>query len=372
MSVLGRLRDIPGRVDALLQPIRASLLYRAWQRYGAVRGNVLAGGIAYFAFFSVFPALAIGFTLFALVLGNQEDLQAQLVHYINSSLGSTVISYHSGQGGVVSIEQLVQPGLLTTTGVVGVVTLVFTGLGWVGALRDGIQVVFAARNEVNFVVVKLFDVVLFLAAGLAVLTSVVVSVAVNVASGQVLDLLGITRNEVTGWSVSILGQIVLVVLDTAIFTLLFHRLCGVDVPWRDVAGGAFVAAVGFSVLKLFATELLQAVSRNRFLASFGVIVGLLVWMNLVARLVLVGAAWSATVAEDRGHLTPHPLALVGVQSDPEPAEPTPEPHERRGHERLLLVAGFAAGALTGRVLDRVGRSRRRRRRTRGERDDDSA
>jgi membrane protein len=188
----------------------------------------------------------------------------------------------------------------------------------------------------------------------------------------VLDLLGITRNEVTGWSVSILGQIVLVVLDTAIFTLLFHRLCGVDVPWRDVAGGAFVAAVGFSVLKLFATELLQAVSRNRFLASFGVIVGLLVWMNLVARLVLVGAAWSATVAEDRGHLTPHPLALVGVQSDPEPAEPTPEPHERRGHERLLLVAGFAAGALTGRVLDRVGRSRRRRRRTRGERDDDSA
>src|SRR3954470_17534918 len=79
VSALDRLRDVPGRVDAWLQPLPATLPYRAWQRYGAVRGNVLAGGIAYFAFFSVFPALAIGFTVFALVLGNQLDLQAQLV-----------------------------------------------------------------------------------------------------------------------------------------------------------------------------------------------------------------------------------------------------------------------------------------------------
>jgi membrane protein len=360
MSVLDRLRDVPGRVDARLQPLRATLPYRAWQRYGAVRGNVLAGGIAYFAFFSVFPALAIGFTLFALVLGNQEELQAQLVQYINSSLGSTVIGYHAGQG-VVSIEQLIQPSVLTTTGVVGVVTLLFTGLGWVSALRDGVQAVFAARNEVNFVVIKLFDVVLFLAAGLAVLTSVVVSISVNVATDQVLDMLGISRNEVTGWSVSIIGQIVLVVLDTVIFTLLFHRLCGVDVPWADVVTGAFVAAVGFTVLKLFATELLQSVSRNRFLASFGVIVGLLVWMNLVARVVLVGAAWSATVAQDRGHLpTPDPLALVGVQPGPEPAAPVPDRPPRSGHGGLLLVAGFAAGALAGRLLDRMPGRRRPR------------
>jgi membrane protein len=365
MSVLDRLRDVPGRVDAGLAPLRATLPYRAWQRYGAVRGNVLAGGIAYFAFFSIFPALAIGFTLLALVLGNQEDLQAQLVQYINSSLGSSVISYHSGQAGMVSIEQLVRPGVLTTTGVVGVVTLVFTGLGWVSALRDGIQAVFAVRNEVNFVVVKLFDVLLFVAAGLAVLTSVVVSIAVNVATDQVLDLLGIAPNEVTGWSVSIFGQIVLVVLDTVIFTLLFHRLCGVDVPWADLVTGAVVAAVGFTLLKLFATELLQSVSRNRFLASFGVIVGLLVWMNLVARLLLVAAAWSATVAQGRGHLpTPDPLAPVVVEPVTEPVEAVPEPPQRPGRDRILLVAGFAAGALAGRVLQRLAGRRARSRRSR--------
>ena len=77
------------------------------------------------------------------------------------------------------------------------------------------------------------------------------------------------------------------------------------------------AAVGFTLLKFFASELLQSVSRNRFLASFGLIVGLLVWMNLLARLLLVAAAWSATVAADRGHLrTPDALAMVGVTARP--------------------------------------------------------
>src|SRR3954452_20792372 len=111
MPVLERLRDVPGRVDARLQPLRAMRPYRAWQRYGAVRGNVLAGGVAYFAFFSIFPALAIGFTLFALVLGNRLDLQAQLVQSLNGALGSTVIGYHPGQAGVVNVEQLIQPGV---------------------------------------------------------------------------------------------------------------------------------------------------------------------------------------------------------------------------------------------------------------------
>jgi membrane protein len=103
-----------------------------------------------------------------------------------------------------------------------------------------------------------------------------------------------------------------------------------------------------------------------------VIVGLLVWMNLVARLVLVAAAWSATVAEDRGHLhTPHPLALIGVQPDPEPVEAMPEPRAHGGHGPLLLVAGFAAGAVTGRVLGLVRGRVRGRRRTPGRRGDGS-
>jgi membrane protein len=363
VSVLDRLKDVPGRVDARLAPLRARLPYRAWQRYGAVRGNVLAGGIADFAFFSTSPALALGFTLFGLVLGNRENLQVELVRYLNQSLGSTVISYHEGQAGLVTIDQLVQPTVLTTTAVIGLVTLVFTGLGWIAALRNGIQAVFGMRDTTNFVVVKLFDLVLFLAAGLAVLGSVAVSVAVNMASGRVLDLLGIERSTAAAWSVNVLGQLALIVVDAVIFTLLFHRLSGVALPWADAVTGAVIASVGFTLLKIFASELLRTISHNRFLASFGVIVGLLVWMNLVARLLLVAAAWSAVVAQDRGHLhTPDPVAPLEVPAPDEPAPSTPEAPRSGGGGPFLLVAGFVAGVLAGGVL--------RRRRTGGEPGDD--
>ncbi len=56
MGLLARVQAVPGWVDARLEPLRRTLPWRAWARYNAVRGNVLAGGVAYFAFFSLFPA----------------------------------------------------------------------------------------------------------------------------------------------------------------------------------------------------------------------------------------------------------------------------------------------------------------------------
>jgi membrane protein len=358
VSWLDRIRAVPGWVDARLAPLRATVPWRAYTRYGLVRGNVLAGGIAYFAFFSIFPAMALGFTAFALVLGSQEDLQVQVVNYVNSNLGATIVGYREGQG-LVNLDQLVQPGLLTTTGVIGSVALVLTGLGWIAALRDGVQAVFAVRDETNFVVVKLFDLVLLAAAGLAVLTSVVASVGADIAIGRVLDGLGIDPGPVASWSVNAVSQLTLVLLDTVIFTFLFRRLAGVHVPVRDAAVGGLLAALGFSALKLFAGELLQAGARNRFLAASGILIGLLVWMNLVARLTLVAAALSATVASDRGHL-PSGLAVpvpavpavpVHPEPDPDPASPAGR-GPAHGSGRLLLVTGFVLGAAAVRLVTR--------------------
>ena len=370
MSAIDRLRAVPGWVDARLVTLRSTLPYRAYARYSAVRGNVLAGGIAYFAFFSIFPALAISFTIFAAVLGNREDLQVRVVQYINESLGATVISYHEGQQGIVTIDQLVQKDLLTTSGLIGLVTLFLTGLGWISALRNGVQAVFATRETTNVVVLKLFDLVVFGALGLAVLASVVTSVAVSIAGSQVLHLLGVSDGVVAGWTVNVLSQLALVVVDSVLFTLMFARLNGAGVPVRDVVGGGVLAGVGFAAMKLFASELLRTVSHHRFLATFGVLVGLLVWMNVAARLTLVAAAWSATVAHDRGDLrTPDPAepAVDGPPAPPAVTTPGGEdvtgPSPRAGRpSRALLLVGFVAGALAERF---VRAARRRRRRDRG-------
>ena len=82
--LLLRRRARPGRrpplmsvVDTgkgLLARAQRTRPWRAWTRYGDARGNVLAGGISYFAFFSIFPAVALAFTVFGFVLQNRPDL----------------------------------------------------------------------------------------------------------------------------------------------------------------------------------------------------------------------------------------------------------------------------------------------------------
>jgi membrane protein len=79
-------------------------------------------------------------------------------------------------------------------------------------------------------------------------------------------------------------------------------LAGVSVPRHDLMDAAVFGGVGLGLLKIFAGILLNGASNNKFLLSAGLLLGLLVWLNLVSRLTLVAAAWGAIVALDRGHL----------------------------------------------------------------------
>ena len=48
------------------------------------------------------------------------------------------------------------------------------------------------------------------------------------------------------------------------------------------------------MLKLLGTFLIGRTTQNPLYATFGVVVGLLVWINFVARLSIFAAAWTAT------------------------------------------------------------------------------
>jgi membrane protein len=91
-------------------------------------------------------------------------------------------------------------------------------------------------------------------------------------------------------------------VDILVFLVLFILLSGVQVPRQDLWDAALFGGVGLGVLKLLSSVLLKSAHNNKFLATAGVFLALLVWLNLVSRLTLVAASWGATVAIDRGHL----------------------------------------------------------------------
>jgi membrane protein len=289
-----RLRDLLARLQAT-RPLRA------WGRLNDARGGVLAGGIAYFGFFSLVPALTVGFTVFGYVLGGSASLQRQVAQRVNTSVGFTLIGTTPGKG-LVQLSDLVRQGALTTTGAFGLVVLVVAGLGWLQATREGIRAVFGVPVLTDPVLARARDLASLGLLGLAVLASLVAGVVVGTATGTVGRWVGWDGTPLAESAIWLGGSLVLLAVDTLIFLLFLTVLSGVPVPVADLRSGVFLAAAGMQVLKLSAGLLTHRVSHNPLLASSVVVVGLLVWMNLAARLTLLGAAWAAVTAADRGHL----------------------------------------------------------------------
>ena len=274
----------------LLARFQASLPWRAWQRYGTARGSVLAGGAAYAAFFSLFPALAVGFTVFGLFVRDSE-LQQKVIDAVNDSVGTAVISATPGGDGIVSIDRLVDGNTLTVTGIAGLVGLLFTGLGWLDALREGIRAMFGQRPlEANVVISKLRDIGVLVCFGVAILVSSAAGLGVSAAAGALLRLVGLDGSLLGRLLLGGLGTLVVLGVDTLIFMVLFRVLAGVSLPAEDLWDAALFGGIALGVLKLLSGFLLNGASNNKFLATAGVLIGLLVWLNLVSRLTLVAAA----------------------------------------------------------------------------------
>jgi membrane protein len=353
---------------------KATPLWRAWDRYGKLRGNVLAGGIGYAGFFSLIPALFVGFTVFGLVLGNNADLQARLVDAVNSGLGTPIIKTSPTADGIVEISALTGGTELTIAGVIGLVGLLLTGLGWLDAIREGIRAMFGQPVwEGNAVVTKLRDVAVLATLGVTVLFSAIAGLAVGSVADTVLEWVGLDSSVLGKAVLGAASVLVLLVVDTAVFLVLFRLLAGVRLPRHDLIDAALFGGVGLGVLKLLANLLLSSAQNNRFLAAFAVVVVPLVWLNLVSRVTLVAASWGATVAMDRGHLVdagpPQLLAVapIGVPRPRVAAVSRPEPVvSPRAADRVSLAAGAVLGLsaavaanIAGGALRSVGRALRR-------------
>ena len=278
------------RVQALWARFQRTAAGRAWKRYGDARGNLLAGGVAYFAFFSLFPAIALAFTIFGLVLRDQPQILDQIKNFLNDTLPGFVKPSPDSSKGIIPLE--VPSGrTLTTTGVVGVAFLLWSGLGWLGALRDGIRQIFGAPGSPgNFLTDKVRDVAVLLTLGIGLALSAGVTIVASSAARWLAGLIGLGSQ---GWLLTGVGLVVGLLLDTGLVLLMLRILSGVDVPWRGLRNGAIVGGVGITLLKLFGTVLIRGTMSNPLFASIALVVGLLVWLQFMSRVILVSAAWAA-------------------------------------------------------------------------------
>ncbi|WP_349899537.1 YihY/virulence factor BrkB family protein [Parafrigoribacterium soli] len=292
-------QGITARITALIAWVQSLKPVRVFTLYTGKRGPLLAAGLSYQSIFAVFAGLWVGFAVVGLVLRSQPDLQNAVFDMIGTYVPGLFDS--GGSKGAINPHDLLEARTLSWTGAIALVGLLFTALGWLASCRDAVRVMFELPGEkLNFLLLKLKDLGLAIAFGVALIVSATLSIFSTQALGAAFDLLGIDQHSVAAEIVGrVVGLLLMLILDTAVLAALFRLLSGLAIPLKQLLVGSLIGAVGLGVLKVLGSSLLGGASKNPLLASFAVIIGLLIWFNFICQVILLSGAWIAESVADR-------------------------------------------------------------------------
>ena len=325
--------DKPGVLDRLRSRMPwFDHVMRAQGRYNECKGDFYAAGITYFTIFALFPLLMVGFAVAGFVLASRPDLFAEVENQIRGAVSGDL-----GQQLVELMESAIDSR--GTVGVIGLAAAAWAGLGWMANLREALSQMWGGfRGEpAGFVKTKLSDLLSLLSAFVAIVATVALTaLGSRSVMDTVLGWFGI--GDTTGLTLVLRGVSILVsvLVSWLLFTLVIVRLPREPVGFRSGVRAGLLAAVAFEIFKLVASIYLQSVVTGPAGATFGPVLGLMVFAYITARLILFATAWAATTPENMGE---EPIPA------PAPAVIRNRIVTRPGLGPLQATAAVAAGAL---------------------------
>jgi membrane protein len=281
-------------IEALLRALRQRWpwfdhLARAGGRYERTQGDLMAAGVTYFAFLGLFPVLLLVASIFGLFLAGDALLQQQLFDSIRETFPGAL-----GEQLVHEVSSAVDSA--GVTGLIGLVGFLYAGLRTVDKLRIGMELIWNGRVEKPDVLRdNVQDLLALLALGGIGVLSLGLTGAVTRETSRVMKLLGLADGRGYGVLTWAVGIALAVVVDVVIFLWLLRVVPSVSHPLRRLLPGALFGAGGFEVLKLIGGYYLSLISHSVTASAFGGAVGLLIWINLVARFAFFTAAWTASL-----------------------------------------------------------------------------
>ncbi|MEU2042643.1 inner membrane protein YhjD [Nocardia niwae] len=268
-------------------------LVRTAGRYQRQRGNYYAAGITYFTVLSLFPLLMVAFAVAGVVLSSNpellQELQAKIIENIPGTFGT-------------QLNDLVNQAVDSrrTVGALGLLTGVYSGLGWMANLRAALTEQWDQKSpDGNWLMTKLSDLGALVGLGLAFTVSLGLSALASSTLGeQLLDKVGLGELPGAGVLLSLLSIALGFLASWAVFAWVIARLPREPVTLTSAAKAAGLAALVFEIFKIVASIYLQSVLSSPAGATFGSIIGLMVFTYVTYRIVLFATAWAATASEN--------------------------------------------------------------------------
>ena len=269
--------------------------YRVYKIYSAAGGNLLAAGMSFQALFATFAAVWVGFSLSGIYLHERPELKSAIIDFINTQIPDLIRT-----GGPIDPHVLDSATSLGWTGGIAVLVVLYTAINWLNYVRTAVRTIFALPpSRLNFVLLKLYDLVLALGYGIFVVLTAALTVVVTNLANLIFPAIGIIDEN--GWgkiAFQIGGLVIVYFFDVVMLALMMNVLSGVPIPLRNLRDGVLLGALALTLLKVAGSFILTKTDSNPLLASFTVFIGLLIYFNFASRIYLFATSWVALSMQD--------------------------------------------------------------------------
>jgi membrane protein len=313
-------KGIIATVKLLVARVMKWRAVRVFQLYSAKNGGILAGGLSLTALYSVFAAIYVGFAVLGIVISSDKQFENAVVDTVSGAIPGLI---DTGSGGAINLKTLFASHVLGWSSIVALVLVLVTALSWFASARSAVRLFFELPPDKTFILLlKLKDLGLVIVFGAVILASTALSVFSTSALDFLFGLVGVDhKSAFATLAARGVGLLLVLIVDTFVLAALYRVLAATRIPFRRLIVGSLLGGIGLAVLQTLGGTIVGGTNRNPLLASFAVILGLLVWFGLVCQVILIAATWIAVDVTDHGQTLQPKRSTKSVRTPPEHHRP---------------------------------------------------
>ena len=258
------------------------------RKFGNDQAGQLAALISYYAFFSIFPLLLVFTTILGFVLQGNNGIYADVKNSVLGHFPGIDLQTHALEGNVAAL-------------VLGLLTSLWAGLGVTNAAQNAFNRVWAVpfKDRPDFIHSRLRGLLLLTCLGVIFMLSAVAT--------------GIVTTVFSGVLVRIGGYAITTGVNFVLYIAAFRFLTAAVVSTRCMWLGAALAALFLTVMQFVGSIYVKHVishASNTY-GTFATVIGLLVWLHLIAQMTLYAAEVNVVVMRRLW-----PRSLLGPPAEP--------------------------------------------------------
>jgi len=290
-----------------------SLVKDSFSEFMDDNGLKLSAALSYYTVFSLAPMILVIISMVSIFFG-REFIQGELFGQIAGLVGKQAAA---------QLQEIIKNAAVSnksvTAATVGVVTLLIGATGVFAEIQDSINYIWSIKSKpkkswLQYLKNRLLSFSIIVTLGFLLIVSLGVNTAVDLLSSRLERYF----SEVSVIVFSVLNVALVILIITALFTVIFKILPDGHVRWKECIVGAAFTAIMFAIGKFAISFYLGQSDLGATYGASASIVILLTWVYYSSIILYFGAEFTKVYARSDGEgISPNEHAVLMVRKEME-------------------------------------------------------